>query len=104
MIMMNKTKIIFILAVTILIAGCNLINHGIKSNEVISISLECIQECLKMKDKPFAIKRFEDHESIKKFVKAINQAEKMEGILDYGAIFLMKLSYKNGSSNEYHLN
>ncbi|GGG11644.1 hypothetical protein [Paenibacillus aceti] len=53
---------------------------------------------------PFTEKVFEDQESIRLFVEALNHAAQMEGVLDYGAIFLMTLEMKDGSSKQYHLN
>ncbi|MBB6633623.1 hypothetical protein [Cohnella thailandensis] len=57
-----------------------------------------------MEVKPFDKKVYEDRASIALFAKAVNQAEKMEGELDYGAIFLMTFRMKDGSSSEYHFN
>jgi hypothetical protein len=87
------------------ISGCKLQNNdNLKVKDVNNISLECIQLCLEMQNKPFSVKLFDDSDSIALFIKAINEAEKMQGILDYGAIFLMKLTLKNGNQKEYHLN
>ncbi|WP_314589812.1 hypothetical protein [Paenibacillus terrigena] len=76
----------------------------ITTEDVIAVKLDCIQLCKKMKDRPFIEKSFEDKETIGKFVHAIHKAEKRDGILDYGAIFLMTIEYKDGSTAGYHLN
>jgi hypothetical protein len=68
----------------------------INDKEVASIKLECSSElCKKKGDVPFSEKTFEDAKEIKLFVKAINKAEKMNGKLDYGALFIMQVSLKN---------
>jgi hypothetical protein len=77
----------------------------INDKEVVSIKLECGSElCKKKGDVPFSEKTFEDAKEIKLFVKAINKAEKMNGKLDYGALFIMQVSLKNGTQKKYVLN
>lgn len=75
-----------------------------KAKEINSVSLECIQICLEKENMPFTEKVFEDQESIGLFVEALNHAAQMEGVLDYGALFLMTVDMKGGSSKQYHLN
>ncbi|OBY78313.1 hypothetical protein BBG47_17390 [Paenibacillus sp. KS1] len=53
-----------------------------------------------MNEKPFEDKQFKDLDSIALFMQAINESKKMNGILDYGAIFLMTVYSVDGS----HLN
>jgi hypothetical protein len=79
-------------------------NRGnIALKDVKDITLECIQVCLSTEDQPFKIKTFPDKESIKLLVDAINTSKKMKGSLDYGADFLMKINYANGTNDDYHL-
>ena len=77
---------------------------GIKSSDVKNITLECIQICLEKIDPPFTKKQFEDRGSIDLFIKAVNHAKKMQGVLDYGAIFLMTITMNDESQMEYHFN
>jgi len=104
----TKFKNIFIILALIMIignTGCKFqSNDNLKVKDVRSISLECIQLCLERKSKPFSEKVFEDRKSIGLFVDAVNEAEKMQGILNYGAIFLMTLRMNDGSNKEYHFN
>jgi hypothetical protein len=85
---------------SIAVAGCSNVN----AREVKSVTLECIQECLRMENKPFDKKEYKDKESIALFAKAVNQAGKIEGVLDYAAYFRMTFRMKNGNSSEYFLN
>ena|SRR5690554_4222932 len=77
--------------------------NNIELNDVESITLECIQACLSMENPPFNEKEFKEKVAIEVFLKAINNAEKMKGSLDYSAVFFMTLSLKNGDKIDYHL-
>ncbi|WP_309274237.1 hypothetical protein [Paenibacillus sp.] len=57
-----------------------------------------------MKERPFKEKTFKDKDEINIFTSAINNAEPISGMLDYGAIFLMDIEYKDGTTRSYHLN
>ncbi|RCW46458.1 hypothetical protein [Paenibacillus prosopidis] len=93
----------FILILIILfggLLGCN----AVKEKEILNIRLECADLCKQMEKPPFTEKTFEDTDEIKTFVKAINKAKKMNGELDYGVLFLMHISFKDGSQKKYVLN
>lgn len=88
-----------------LISGCSIQNNSDRNNQdVSSIKLECIQLCLRLNEKPFEEKQFKDLDSIALFMQAINESNKMNGILDYGAIFLMTVYSVDGTQRTYHLN
>jgi hypothetical protein len=57
-----------------------------------------------MGNPPFAEKLITDSKEIKSFTETIRQADKMTGILNYGAIFNMHLSFDNGNEKLYVLN
>jgi hypothetical protein len=99
---LNLIRIILLILIISLISGCNIQKQNDK--DVSRIKLECIQLCLEMKEKPFEEKEYSDSDSIALFIKALNESKKMQGILDYGAIFVMTLYFKDGSQNSYHLN
>lgn len=72
--------------------------------EVVSIRLECVQSCLELQYKPFTVKTIEDEDEVKRFVQALNQAEERLGMLDYSAMFMMRVTYDDGTIHQYHLN
>jgi len=72
--------------------------------DVSSIKLECIQLCMQKEERPFEEKQFKDKDSITLFIQAIHESKKMQGVLDYGAIFLMTVNFTDGNENTYHLN
>ena len=80
-------------------------NH-IKSSKVLSIKLECVDACENTKNTPvpFTEKTFVNKDEIRTFVQAINQADKLNGELDYGVLFFMHLSFKDGHEKKYVLN
>jgi hypothetical protein len=75
-----------------------------EANWVSSIKLECAEMCKRMGNPPFAEKIITDSKEINSFTDAIRQADKMTGILDYGAIFKMYLKFENGTEKLYVLN
>jgi len=79
---------------------------NIKSAEVLSIRLECVDSCkdTKQTQASFTEKTFDDKNEIRTFVKAINRAKKLKGELDYGVYFYMYLSFKDGHQKKYVLN
>jgi len=50
---------------------------------MIITSLKDYTTCLRMNEKPFEEKQFKDLDSIALFMQAINESNKMNGILDY---------------------
>ncbi|BCG59460.1 hypothetical protein [Paenibacillus sp. URB8-2] len=79
-------------------------SFSINSRDVKSITLECVQECIGMDDRPFLEKTITDKNSINLFIKAINNSEKLSGSLDYGVMFLIRISFSNRTIKEFHLN
>jgi hypothetical protein len=68
------------------------------------IKLECSQICKEMEKPPFVEKIITNADEIESFTKAIYKADKITGMLDYGAVFKMYLSFENGVEKQYVLN
>ncbi|GGH20030.1 hypothetical protein [Paenibacillus segetis] len=79
-------------------------SFSINSRDVKSITLECVQDCIGMDNRPFLEKTITDKHSINLFIKAINNSEKLSGSLDYGVMFLIRISFNNRTIKEFHLN
>ncbi|MFC3802636.1 hypothetical protein [Cohnella sp. GCM10012308] len=77
----------------------------LNGKEIVSVKLECAEFCKKA-GTPFAEKTFtkENGEELKLFRKAIVNAEKMNGVVDYGVDFFMYLSFGDGTQKKYVLN
>ncbi|MDQ0193033.1 hypothetical protein J2T20_001382 [Paenibacillus wynnii] len=52
---------------------------------------------------PFETRTLTDKASIKIVAAAMNKSKKMNGELDYGIEFNMKVIYKNGKAEDYYL-
>ncbi|MFD2614992.1 hypothetical protein [Paenibacillus gansuensis] len=103
---MNKMLAVLLLLIFfVLFAGCNVLTGQVNLNKskAASIKLDCTELC-KTRGIPFATKRFTEQKDIEVFVRAINKAEKIQGEIDYAALFHMKVNYKDGSVTTYHLN
>jgi hypothetical protein len=99
---MNNLGIIIFLA---FVAGCSeKKQQGVPFNdkEVISISLNVNPEW-NYDNRSFKTKKFTDANSITFFIEAIENAEEMEGMLNYVAEFDMTVNFKDKSSEQYHL-
>lgn len=98
--------ILIVIGITFVFIGWYFFGNSfsINSRDVKSITLECVQECIGMDDRPFLEKTFTDKNSINLFIKAINNSEKLSGSLDYGVMFLMRISFSNSTIKEFHLN
>lgn len=74
--------------------------------EIVSVKLECADFCKRAGTPPFAEKTFakEDGDALKLFRKAIVNAKKMNGMLDYGVTFFMYLAFGDGTQKKYVLN
>lgn len=102
-------KMVFTLMVFVLIfglTGCKTLSGKeiFSKKEVESIKLECMELCKQKGNVAFSVKTFEDDNDIEMFVKAINKAEKIKGMLDYGTLFLMEVILKDGTQKKYVLN
>ncbi|MFD2329409.1 hypothetical protein ACFSR7_09170 [Cohnella sp. GCM10020058] len=77
----------------------------LNGKEIVSVKLECAEFC-KQAGAPFAEKTFtkENGVVLKVFRKAIVNAEKMNGEVDYGVDFFMYLSFGDGTRKKYVLN
>ena len=88
-----------------MVLGCSdQSSSSINSLGIKSITLECIQLCLEQKEVSFIEKKITDSESIELFHRAINGAERSDGILDYDVLFKMKMTMNDGKEIEYYLN
>ncbi|WP_308639755.1 hypothetical protein [Paenibacillus silvisoli] len=74
------------------------------SSDIKEIKLACAQMCKEMESPPFDEKLITAEDDIEAFANAMNNAEKMAGVLDYGVIFNMAITYENGSEERYVLN
>lgn len=88
------------------LVGCTMPDGRLflNSHSVKSVTLECIDSCLKMKDPPFLEKTFRDQNAIRLFVLSIRKSEKMSGELDYAGIFAMNVRLKGGKTEKFVLN
>ncbi|MDQ6420198.1 lipoprotein [Paenibacillus sp. LHD-117] len=95
-------KKVLIMAIVLLfgLAGCG--NKG--ENEIVSIRIECAEICKSMGSPPFTEKTFKAINEIKAFQRAIEKAEKMDGVLNYGVMFYMTVSYQDDTKQKYVLN
>ncbi|MFC5649831.1 hypothetical protein ACFPYJ_11995 [Paenibacillus solisilvae] len=103
-----RPLLLIMLGLVLGLVGCQAENEkgaaGVSAGEIEHISLTCIDICLRWEKPPFTLKTFNDADSILTFTEAINQARRMEGDLDYGGIFNMKLFFTDGTRKEYVLN
>jgi hypothetical protein len=86
------------------VAGCSEKTQGVPFNnkDVIGISLNVNPEW-DYDNKSFKSKKFTDANSMKIFIEAFENAEKMDGMLNYMAKFDMQVNFKDKSSTQYHL-
>lgn len=97
-----KRALILVLIMVLGIVGCG--NKVENEKEIISIKIECTDICKTMKNTPFIEKTYEKEEEIRVFQRAINTAEKINGILDYGVTFYMYVSFEDGTQKKFVLN
>lgn len=106
--MITNRRMLFTLLILLVAAGTTGClakqTSAVQAADIESVSVECIQACLNLKEVPFAKKEFDDQEAIGLFAKALQEGKRMEGVLDYSAFFLMTIRLKSGESEEYHLN
>lgn len=102
--MFNKT--IIALVIILGLSGCKVVTNEVDVNkiDITAIKLECLELCKQKGNVAFSVKMIEDHKELEIFAQAINKAEKLQGILDYGALFGMEVLYKEGTPKKYILN
>lgn len=74
-----------------------------KENEALKIRLQCAEFCKNKEQPPFNGKVITDVNEIKVFTEAIKEAKPINGILDYGAVFRVFVSFKE-TEEQYVLN
>ena len=97
-----KKAFILVFIMVLGIVGCG--NKVENEKEIVSIKIECADLCKTMKNTPFTEKTYENEEEIRIFQRAINTAEKINGILDYGVVFYMYVSFEDGTQKKFVLN
>jgi hypothetical protein len=102
---MKKSFLLFTIIIVALV-GCSVnvketVTFGEK--DVIGISLNLNSEWEQSHSESFKSKTFTDANSMTIFTEAIENSEKMEGMLNYVAEFDMTVNFKDKSSIEYHL-
>jgi hypothetical protein len=80
--------------------GCS----TVKENEVLKIRLQCADLCKNQEHSLFNEKVITDVNEIKVFTEAIKKAKPINGILDYGAVFKVFVSFKDKTEKQYVLN
>lgn len=75
-----------------------------KENEALKIRLQCAEFCKNKEQPPFNEKIITDVNEIKVFTEAIKKAKPINGILDYGTVFRVFVSFKDKTEKQYVLN
>lgn len=70
------------------------------SKEIESIALTCQPNFGK---KPCENRRIEDPSAVERFRQAVHRAEKMSGDIDYGAEYLMTVTFHDKTNRDFHL-
>ncbi|OAB40920.1 hypothetical protein PMSD_00815 [Paenibacillus macquariensis subsp. defensor] len=94
----NSRYLVAILLILVFITGCN--NNTDSNDSITSIRLECSKT---NNDELCESKYLDDSQSIKIFEEAINNAMKMEGILNYVAEYSLTITNSNNTTKNYHL-
>ncbi|MCD9025458.1 hypothetical protein [Cohnella silvisoli] len=100
---MVEIKQLYILTAIIgfLIAGCMNQSSSIEiQKQIILINLKCNPS---MNSKECNDKSYENEKDIQIFRNAFEKAETMSGDIDYGAEYILQLTYKDKTIKEYHL-
>jgi hypothetical protein len=103
--MLNKSVLTLTLVLIIALIGYKTWGHEltIHKNAIATIKLVCLELCKQKGNAAFSVKTIEADEDLEMFAKAINKAEKLQGILDYGALFEMDILFKDGALKKYDL-
>ncbi|GAE28611.1 hypothetical protein JCM9140_4862 [Halalkalibacter wakoensis JCM 9140] len=102
---MRKCFLLYVVIILTFVVGCSeKTQMGIPfyDKDVISISLNSHPEW-DSKDISLKSKQFTDASRMKTFIEAIENAQKMEGMLNYIAEFDLTVYFKDKSSAHYHL-
>lgn len=77
-----------------------------KENDVLKVTIVCAKSCkMNIKNPPFEQKVITDVNQVTTFMSAINKAEPIKGLpRNYGAEFLMYVSFEDGTEKEYFIN
>lgn len=97
-----KNAFLMILILALGLIGC----ANKDKKEIVSITIQCADMCKTktMQMVPFTEKTYEDKDEIKVFQQAIDKAEKMDGMLNYVALFFMTVTFDDGTYQKYVLN
>lgn len=91
-----------ILFLVIGIVGCK--SEDLIGKEIVAIKLVCSELCKKTPNTPFYQKILTDVDEIKIFKRSISKAVKMKGELNYGAMFMMYVSFEDSTQKKFVLN
>ncbi len=89
--------ILFVIVFTLVLSSCTPIRAG---KGVESVSLICSERAMNVKCVDLF---YDDKDIIKTFLRAIESATKMEGVLDYQEEYEMTLKYVSGKERKFHL-
>lgn len=102
---------VVVLVLSIVATGCRSAKDTtdkvmLDGKEIVSVKLECADFCKGAEKPPFAEKTFtkDNGDALNVFRKAIVNAEKMNGVLNYVVIFYMYLLFDDGAQKKYVLN
>ncbi|MFC5529748.1 hypothetical protein [Cohnella yongneupensis] len=100
----RKSLLIILFLFVFEIIGCG--NNILDGKEIVEVKLECAELCKTMKTPPFSTKivAHEQADEIRAFERAIGKATKINGELDYGAMFFMYLTFEDDAQKKYVLN
>lgn len=70
----------------------------------VEVKLVCAELCKTRGEIAFQEKTFRDTEEVRIFEAAIQHREEIPGILDYGVMFRLQVSYSDDSVRNYYLN
>ncbi len=80
------------------------IRFEVTGEQWLSVDLECSDMCMRMSEVPFTKRRFDVPNELAQFEAVLEQAERMEGILDYGIMYIMHVTQSDGTQKQYVLN
>lgn len=103
---MNLKSMFAIAAVLIglsILTACQNQNSILGKGYITGIELICIQRCAEAVDRPFQKREFSDQASWVEFRNAIENANEIDGILNYGVDFEMTIHLSDQSMQQFHL-
>lgn len=86
--------------------ACSQEESGIQvdKSKIKKISLTCLEGCKQMQVPPFQTRTFVDPVELSIFERALNESDKLGGVVDYIPYFTMEIVDQKGKRTEYHLN